>query len=112
MAGTRYIGGGEHGSYALVEMVGRGGFATVWRARPANGARKRYFGRGPEEVAVKVIPVYSVGERSRALREGQIAEGLRHENIVETLEVIPGDLDVYLVTEFVSGMPVDLAAKH
>jgi hypothetical protein len=62
-------------------------------------------------VAVKVIPVYSAGERSRALREGQIAEGLRHKNIVETLEVIPGDHEIYLVTEYVRGMPLDEAAK-
>jgi hypothetical protein len=63
-------------------------------------------------VAVKVIPVYSVQERSRALREGQIAEGLRHRNIVETLEIIPGELEVYLVTEFVRGEPLDVAARH
>src|ERR671912_161406 len=88
---TRYIEG--EGRYALAEMVGRGGFATVWRARSLKG-----YLRG-KDVAVKVIPVYSAGERSRALREGQIAEGLRHENIVETLEVIPGDHEIYLVTE-------------
>ena len=67
---------------------------------------------GTREVAVKVIPVYSVKERSRALREGQIAENLRHENIVKTMEVIPGDLEVYLVTEFVRGVPLDVAARH
>ena len=112
MAGTRYIGGGGpgQGRYALAEMVGRGGFATVWRARSVDG-KKGYF-RGDREVAVKVIPVYSYGERSRALREGQIAEGLKHPNIVETLEVIPGDLEVYLVTEFVRGDPLDVAARH
>src|SRR5215210_4348846 len=86
-------------------MVGRGGFATVWRARSLKG-----YLRG-KDVAVKVIPVYSAGERSRALREGQIAEGLRHKNIVETLEVIPGDHEIYLVTEYVRGMPLDEAAK-
>src|SRR5919112_2215213 len=86
-------------------MVGRGGFATVWRARSLKGHL-----RG-KDVAVKVIPVYSAGERSRALREGQIAEGLRHKNIVETLEVIPGDHEVYLVTEYVDGMPLDEAAR-
>ncbi|MDQ5829607.1 MAG: serine/threonine protein kinase [Actinomycetota bacterium] len=104
MAETRYIEG--QGRYALAEMVGRGGFATVWRARSLGGPSR---GR---DVAVKIIPVYSASERSRALREGQIAEGLRHPNIVETLEVIPGDHEVYLVTEYVEGMPLDDAARN
>ena len=114
---THYIGGWApgQGCYALAEVVGRGGFATVWRARPADGPRKGFLGGlggGAREVAVKAIPIYSAKERSRALREGQIAEGLRHPNIVETLEVIPGDLEVYLVTEFVHGVPLDVAARH
>jgi eukaryotic-like serine/threonine-protein kinase len=114
---AHYIGGWTpgQGCYALAEVVGQGGFATVWRARPADGSRKSFLGGlggGAREVAVKVIPIYSAKERSRALREGQIAEGLRHPNIVETLEVIPGDLEVYLVTEFVHGVPLDIAARH
>jgi len=101
---TRYIEG--QGRYALAEMIGRGGFATVWRARTLTGmARNR-------DVAVKIIPVYNAGERSRALREGQIAEGLKHKNIVRTLEVIPGDHEVFLVTEYVAGLPLDEAGRH
>ncbi len=103
MTETRYIEG--QGRYALSEMIGRGGFATVWRARTLSG-----LGRN-RDVAVKVIPVYSPGERSRALREGQIAEGLKHKNIVRTLEVIPGDHEVFLVTEYVAGLPLDEAAR-
>jgi eukaryotic-like serine/threonine-protein kinase len=113
---THYIGGREPGQarYALVEVVGRGGFATVWRARLVDDPRKGYFGKlkGVREVAIKVIPVYSSQERHRALREGQIAKNLRHKNIVETLEVIPGDLEVYLVTEFVHGVPLEVAARR
>ena len=92
MAETHYIGGWApgQGCYALGEMIGRGGFATVWRAHPVDDSRKGFFGKlgGSRELAIKVIPVYSSQERSRALREGQIAENLRHKNIVETLEVI------------------------
>src|ERR687897_777952 len=114
---THYIGGWApgQGCYALVKVIGQGGFATVWRARLADGSRKGFLGGlggDAREVAVKVIPIYSAKERSRALREGQIAEGLRHPNIVETLEVIPGNLEVYLVTEFVHGVPLDVAARH
>jgi eukaryotic-like serine/threonine-protein kinase len=104
VAETRYIEGQSR--YALSEMVGRGGFATVWRARPLGG----YFGSAGD-VAIKVIPVYNEPERSRALREGQIAEYLKHPNIVETLEVIPGEHEIYLVTEFVEGLPLDEAAR-
>lgn len=99
MAETRYIEGQSR--YALEEVVGRGGFGTVWRARRSRG----------EDVAIKIIPVYSAGERSRAMREGHIAEGLVHRNIVETLEVIPGPHEVYLVTEYVEGLPLDEAAE-
>ncbi len=102
MAETRYIEG--QGRYELSEMVGRGGFATVWRARSVGR-------RGEDDVAIKIIPVYSAAERSRALREGQIAEGLKHRNIVEPLEVIAGDLEIYLVTEYIDGVPLDLAAR-
>ena len=104
MSETRYIEGQER--YELAEMVGRGGFATVWRARPPAGV----LGRG-RDVAIKIIPIYSEGERSRAMREGQIAEALHHRNIVETVEVIPGDYEVYLVTEYVHGLPLNEAAQ-
>lgn len=121
MTGTRYIEGQSR--YALAEMIGRGGFATVWRARALDpppqkasllgSLRNSLRGsRDPGEVAIKIIPVYSAAERSRALREGQIAEGLRHKNIVETYEVIPGDVEIYLITEFVRGVPLNEAAEN
>lgn len=99
MSDTRYIEGQDR--YALAEVVGRGGFGTVWRAQAPRG----------KDVAVKIIPVYSAGERSRAMREGQIAEDLLHRNIVETLEIIPGPHEVYLVTEYIEGLPLDEAAE-
>src|ERR671913_1683312 len=47
VAETRYIEG--QGRYALAEMVGRGGFATVWRAR-AIGGPSRGGGGAPQNI--------------------------------------------------------------
>src|SRR5271166_326894 len=94
--------------YEVVEEIGHGGMATVYRARD------RRLGR---EVAVKVIHPHLRDSREVVERFGTEAKAvamLRHPNIVEVYDVSgPDDPELFLVVELVRGTTLRaLLAKH
>jgi serine/threonine-protein kinase len=84
--------------YEVVEEIGHGGMATVYRARD------KRLGR---EVAVKVIHPHLRDSRevvSRFNAEARAVAKLRHPNIVEVFDVSEADeAEQYLVVELVRG---------
>jgi serine/threonine protein kinase len=88
----------ELAKYELLEEIGHGGMATVYRARDPRLGR---------EVAVKVIHKHlrenaEVG--ARFIAEARAAAKLRHANIVEVFDVsTEDDRERYLVAELIRG---------
>jgi serine/threonine-protein kinase len=84
--------------YELIEEIGHGGMATVYRARDPRLSR---------DVAVKIIHPHLRESKEVAHRfsvEAQAVAKLRHPNIVEVFDVSgPGDPEQYLVTELLHG---------
>jgi eukaryotic-like serine/threonine-protein kinase len=94
--------------YELLEELGHGGMATVYRARD------RRLGR---EVAVKVIHRHLRDEREvkeRFYREAKAVAKLRHPGIVEVYDVSePDEAERYLVVELVRGITLrQLLREH
>ncbi len=94
------------GNYEIVSLLGRGGMATVYRARQLNIKR---------DVAIKVIKPDLAEINSfvkRFEREAETVASLSHPHILKLFDYgHEGDL-VYLVTELLTGGPVsDLIAK-
>lgn len=85
------------GQYRLTEELGKGGFATVYRALQAN--LNRY-------VAIKVLhPEFIRDERAlrRFKREALAIARLSHPNIVAVYDYGEHDGHVYLVMEYIAG---------
>ena len=84
------------GRFALIEVLGNGGSAAVYRG---------YDGKIKREVAVKVMHqqhALNKSQRRRFLKEARHLARLQHDHIVRVLEV--GEEDVpYMVTELVQG---------
>jgi serine/threonine-protein kinase len=84
--------------YTLIEEVGQGGMAVVYRAQ--DEALKR-------EVAIKVLHQHLAGEpesRARLEREAQAVAKLRHHNILEIFDYSGlNSAAAYIVTEFIDG---------
>jgi len=84
--------------YVLVELLGRGGMAAVYRARDTRLER---------DVAVKVLaadlqadPLY----HERFEKEAKLSARLRHPNLVEVFDVaLSGEGERYLVMELLQG---------
>ncbi|GEM_PF-805190 len=84
------------GDYELIERIGGGGMAEVYRAR-----QLRAFNR---EVALKVIrPGFSEQEefRARFLREAQVISRLSHPHILPLIDFGEQDTILYLVMQLV-----------
>src|ERR1700722_6898665 len=84
--------------YEVVEEIGHGGMATVYRAKD------KRLGR---EVAVKVIHPHLRDSREGVARfhaEAKAVASLRHPNIVEVFDVSePDEEEQYLVAELLRG---------
>ncbi|MBI3925303.1 MAG: serine/threonine protein kinase [Armatimonadetes bacterium] len=91
------------GGYRILEKLGTGGMATVYRAVPDGSLDEQ------ASVAVKIIRPDGVDERTigRFRREIRLCGALQHPSIVEVLD--SGDQDglLYLVMECVEGKPLN-----
>jgi WD40 repeat protein len=86
--------------FLLLEVVGHGGFGTVYRARDPELDR---------QVAIKVPragTLSSSQERDRFLREARSIAQLRHPGVVAIHEVGQIDGVPFLVSDFVEGVPL------
>src|ERR1700760_3554582 len=93
------------GKYELLDRLGRGGMADVWRARVAGP-------QGFERVLVlkRILPHPVEDKKGGQLfeREARVILRLSHANIVKVFEFGEVDGEYYLTMEYVEGR--DLAA--
>ena len=97
--------------YRLIEEVGQGGMAIVWRAEDTGLGR---------EVAVKVLHPHLANQdesRARLEREAHAVAKLRHDNILEIYDYSGAGKEdrtseSFLVTEFIHGQTLRAFLNH
>lgn len=98
--------GSQLGLYRLVELLGRGGMGTVYRAE------RRHQGY-VHQVALKLMADTGTRLRERFLREQKILSSLRHPNIAQLLDAGESERgEPYLVLEYVVGQSIVDAARN
>ena len=93
--------GRKIGGYEILELIGHGGMATVYRARQISMNRI---------VAVKVLPRQFLNDDTymqRFNREVKIVAELEHRNIVPVHDYGEADGQPYIVMRYMSGGSVD-----
>ncbi len=95
---------GQHlGRWHLLEQIGRGGMAVVYRVERVDGAYR-------QQAALKLIrsAADTPAARERFLHERQTLARLQHPHIATLLDGgFSTDGDPYLVMEYIDGMPLD-----
>ena len=81
------------GDYRIVALLGRGGFADVYRATGGNGAA----------VAIKMLHKLDDKSRARFVRESEILSQIKHRNIPRLLSFGSFGDRPYMVTELLKG---------
>ncbi len=90
------------GPYRLMELLGEGGMATVWRAERADGGLAR-------EVALKLPRLgFSAGLAQRMARERDLLAALEHPHIARLYDAgVSEGGRPWLAMERVTGVPID-----
>lgn len=88
------------GRFEVIEVLGRGGFGTVYRARDAQMGR---------DVAIKVpganrLPTPT--DAQRFLREAKAAAALRHANVCAVHEIGENNGHPFIVMDYIAGEPL------
>ncbi len=95
------------GAYLIVDVIGRGGMGTVYRAMRSDDAYHR-------QVAIKLIKsgMHSDLVQRRFRNERQILANLDHQNIARLFDGGTTEDNLpYLVMEYVKGAPIDVYAN-
>ncbi len=95
--------GREFGEWILLEALGRGGMATVYKAR-------RNTDQFDQIAAIKLLNVGLISSRLREhfQREQQILAALQHPHIASLLDAgVAEDGTPFIVMEYVDGLPID-----
>jgi serine/threonine protein kinase len=93
------------GPYKAFSTLGKGGMGTVFKAVDSQGqivAIKMIGGRGTDRRA-KGNEVYRIG----LVREARLAAELRHPNIVRIYDIGQEKGNLYVVMEYLEGVPLD-----
>jgi tetratricopeptide (TPR) repeat protein len=101
------VAGKRFGPYEIISLLGRGGMGAVYLARRADGQYER-------QVAIKLVDLPLASELffERFRQERQILAGLEHPGITRMLDGgISDDGILYLVLEYVDGVPIDVYAR-
>ena len=91
------LGGSRLGRYRVIEQIGRGGMASVFRAHDPVYDR---------HVAIKVVPSYRPDDQAfveRFSREAEAVFALDHPNIIKFYDVGEDKGFSYIVMEYVTG---------
>jgi serine/threonine protein kinase/tetratricopeptide (TPR) repeat protein len=94
------------GHYRIESQLGAGGMGIVYRAHDTKLGRT---------VAIKLVGERFSGEptaRDRLMREARTASALNHPHICTVHEVGEADGHVYIVMEYVEGVPLDQLLQH
>ena len=98
--------GTEIGKYQIVEFLGRGAMADVYKAyQPALG----------RHVAIKILHAFLAADEdflSRFQREAQAIAALRHPRIVQVYDFDVADDSYYMVMEFLDGHTLEVQLQE
>jgi serine/threonine protein kinase len=99
--------GSELGNYHVLEMIGKGGMAVVYKGQHKTLSRR--------VVAIKMLSASLESDASfseRFFREAEVMDRLRHPNIVTLYDFIEEEGHYYIVMEYVAGKTLSEIIKE
>lgn len=110
---ARSLVGTKLGRYVIEELLGRGGMATVWKARHeelGGFVAIKVLDQRIDERAERARSSKAEGDdaQERFLREAKVSAQLNHDHVVKVIDFARDpEVGSYIVMELLSGLPLD-----